>query len=73
MKAELVIDKPPFYRSVRMGSWLHIFDYETGEGRWEHESTTADPICQCGHRIGSHTGGTYSCQVCDCGKFELLL
>jgi hypothetical protein len=27
-------DEYPFFRQVRVGNWVHTFDYETGQGDW---------------------------------------
>jgi hypothetical protein len=27
-------DEYPHFRIVRLGSWLHVYSYETGEGDW---------------------------------------
>jgi hypothetical protein len=28
------LDEPGFFRQVRVGNWIHTFDYETGQGDW---------------------------------------
>ena len=71
MKAEVILDTP-FFKSVRMGSWICVYDRFNETSTWKHDSESEDPVCQCGHRIGSHKGGVYSCQICECGKFALL-
>lgn len=73
MKAELIIDRPEMFRITRMGSWRCIYDYETQTSRWQHDSESDDPTCQCGHRIGSHAHATYGCWVCECPKFKMMV
>lgn len=73
MRVELVAETEKT-KIVRLGTWIHYHDNETGEGLWVHDSVSENPRCVCGHAIGSHVNGTYACQVCNpcfCGRFEL--
>lgn len=53
-------------------------DDETEDSDWEsgpfciHWDDPGDcnDLCKCGHTCTQHGGGHWSCEVCDCQKFE---
>jgi hypothetical protein len=50
-------DKYPFFRKVRIGEWLHTYDYETGEGEW-----TWRPVERCSNINANGLGSSVSAQ-----------
>ena len=37
LETELEMDEPGFFRAVRVGNWIHWFDYITGLGEWTYQ------------------------------------
>jgi hypothetical protein len=56
MRSTLIVDKPPFFRSVQLGNWLHVFDYETQQGKWEWTGARLTPEQEKHREIFSQAG-----------------
>ena len=43
MHASVITDKPPYFKETRFGHWRHVYDYETGQGRWHWDGPRLTP------------------------------
>jgi hypothetical protein len=62
VRLELVHDEADFFRFTRIGNWIHVRDYKTGEGDWTWQPEEKPKICLEHPRSVHYDGET--CPAC---------